>query len=142
MSVRSDGYDSETLDRIFCYFMRTILHLQESGIENIPLENEFQAPYKEFLDRAMDIVFQISPAPELARLLLDTEYDTVLNHQKLPREEVLGLQLIKELAWHIHYDEDYYGYLFSTENIWGNTACQYASLTFYPNLPEEIKNKY
>lgn len=54
----------------------------------------------------------------------------------------MGLQLIKELSWHIHYDEDYYCYLFSTDNLWGNTALKYASFTFYPNLPEDIKEKY
>ena len=28
------------------------------------------------------------------------------------------------------------------ENLWGNEVFEYASLTFYPNLPEEIKEKY
>ncbi len=39
MSVRSLGYDSEALDHIICYFMRTVLRLQKSGIENLPLKN-------------------------------------------------------------------------------------------------------
>ncbi len=41
-----------------------------------------------------------------------------------------------------NYDEDYYGYLLSTENLWGNGVSEYASRTFYPNFPEEIKEKY
>ncbi len=39
-------------------------------------------------------------------------------------------------------DVDYYGYLLSTENLWGNEVFEYASRTFYPNLPEEVKEKY
>ena len=57
-------------------------------------------------------------------------------------ETVLQLQVIKELAWHIHCGEDYYGYLLSIENLWGNDASEYASRTFYPNLPKEIQDRY
>lgn len=141
MSVRSLGYDNENLDKVLCYFMRVILHLQKSGVEDLPLENNLPSPYKPFLDTAMEI-FLKSPLPELARLILEAEYDAFLSNKPVTLEEVLGLQIIKELAWHIHYDDDYYGYLFSTENIWGNAAVEYASLTFYPNLPEEVKCKY
>ena len=53
-----------------------------------------------------------------------------------------SLRLIKGLSWNIHYDKDYYGYLLSTVNLWGNEVSKYASRTFYPNLPEEIKERY
>lgn len=141
MSIRSLGYDSDNLDQIVCYFMRTILHLQASGIENLPLENNFTEPWNTFLNAAME-VFLASPSPELARLILESEYDTVLHCEQISTEIVMGLQLIKEFAWHIHYDEDYYCYLLSTENLWGNSALEYAALTFYPNLPEDVKTKY
>lgn len=141
MSVRSLGYDNEEMDKIFCYFMRVVLHLQKSGVEDLPLENNLPAPYKSFLDTAMEIFLQ-SPRPELARLLLEAEHSAFLGNSKISHEAYLGLQVIKELAWHVHYDDDYYGYLLSTENIWGNSALEYATLTFYPNLPEQIKCKY
>lgn len=141
VSVRSLGYDSENLDRIICYFMRTVLHLQVSGVEDLPLENGLIEPWKTFLDKVMNI-FLASTMPELSRLLLETEYDTAMHRVSNSAEIILGLQLIKEFAWHIRYDEDYYCFLLSTDNIWGNTALEYASLTFYPNLPEDIKNKY
>mgnify|MGYP000014809318 FL=1 len=141
MSVRSLGYDSEDLDRIICYFMRMVLQLQKFGVENLPLKNTLVEPYKTFLDTAIG-VFLDSPDPELARLILEAEYDATISHGQVSTETALGLQLIKEFTWHIHYDEDYYNYLLSTENIWGNTAIEYASLTFYPNLPEEIKCKH
>lgn len=141
MSIRSLGYDSEDLDQIVCYFMRTILQLQKFGIENLPLKNMLVEPYKTFLDTAMR-VFLDSPCPELARLILEAEYDAVLSSVQLSTETALGLQLIKEFTWHIHYDADYYSYLLSTENIWGNTALEYANLTFYPSLPEEIQRKH
>ncbi len=141
MSVRSLGYDNENLDKVFCYFMRVILHLQKSGVEDLPLENNLPVPYKTFLDTAMEI-FLSSPLSELARLILESEYDAFLSNNEITPEEILGLQVIKELTWHIHYDDDYYEYLLSIENIWGNAAGEYASLTFYPNLPEEIKCKY
>lgn len=141
MSIRSLGYDNENLDKIICYFMKTILHLQKSGIENLPLENNLPIPYKPFLDTAMRI-FLHSPSPELAHLILNAEYDALLNNELTSLEIIMGLQVIKELAWHIHYDKDYYNYLLSLENIWGNIAIEYATFTFYPNLPEEIKHKY
>ena len=141
MSVRSLGYDSENLDQIVCYFMRTILHLQASGIENLPLENNLTEPWKSFLDTAMKI-FLASPSPELSRLILEAEYDTALHCGQISTEIVMGLRFIKEFTWHIHYDEDCYCYLLSTESLWGNTALEYAAFTFYPNLPEEIKAKY
>ncbi len=43
VSIKS-RYSNEVLDRIFRYFMRMILHLQESGIEQLPLENDFEEP--------------------------------------------------------------------------------------------------
>ena len=122
-------YGSQTLDKIICYFMRTILHLQNTGIEDLPLRNELEEPIKSFLDVAVD-------------LILDSEYDVLLSEKQINMEIVLCLQFIKELSWHIHFDKDYYGYLLSTDNLWGNDVFEYASRTFYPNLPEEIKDKY
>lgn len=141
MSVRSLGYDTENIDRIVCYFMRTVLHLQTSGVENLPLESSFTEPWNTFLAAVMK-VFSASPAPETARLVLEAEYDTALQHGPFTRETILGLLLIKELAWHIRYDADYYSYLLSTDSLWGNQALEYAALTFYPNLPENIREKY
>lgn len=141
MGVRSIGYDNENLDGIFCYFMRTILRLQNSGIENLPLENNFEEPFKTFLDIAIEMIIDGQP-PELSRLILDSEYDAIISRGQRNVETTLGLQMIKELSLHIHYDEDYYGYLLATGNLWGNAALAYASLTFYPNLPEAIKEKY
>jgi hypothetical protein len=37
-------YSHGTLDRIFRYFMRIVLHLQNSGIEKLPLEKDFKNP--------------------------------------------------------------------------------------------------
>lgn len=142
MSVRSLGYDTENLDKIFCYFMRTILHLQKTGIENLPLKNNLPMPFQTFLDTAMRI-FLSAGSPELARLILEAEYSVfIAKNEEISVEITVGLQVIKELTWHIYYDRDYYGYLLSLENIWGNDAIAYAVRTFYPNLPEDIKDKY
>lgn len=141
MSIRSLGYDSKNIDPIICYFMKTILRYQKSGMENLPLENTLDAPCRAFLDTSMQI-FSEARSPELSRLLLEAEYDSILSCGAVSVETALGLQLIKELSWHIRYDDDCCGYLLSTENIWGNAATEYASFTFYPNLPEDLKDKY
>ena len=141
MSVRSSGYDSEALDRVFRYFMRTILRLQRSGVEELPVKNDLPGPYGEFLDTAMEIFLACEP-PELARLLLEAEYGFALKREGLTREEILGLRTIVELTWHIRYDGDCCQYLLETQNIWGNTALEYVALTFYPNLPEEARAQY
>ncbi len=140
MSIKS-RYSNEILDRIFCYFMRIVLHLQSSGIEKLPLENNFEEPLKSFIDIAVGLIIDGQP-PEIASLILDAEYDAVLSRATVSVKTAMSLQLIKELSWHIHYDEDYYSYLLSTGNLWGNEVFEYASRTFYPNLPEEIKEKY
>lgn len=140
VSIKS-RYNHEILDRIFRYFMRVVLHLQNSGIEKLPLENDFEEPLKSFIDIAVELIIDGQP-PEIASLILDAEYDAVLNRATVSVKTAMSLRLIKELSWHIHYDEDYYGYLLSTENLWGNEVSEYASRTFYPNLPEEIKERY
>lgn len=140
VSIKS-RYSNEVLDRIFRYFMRMILHLQESGIEQLPLENDFEEPLKSFIDVAVDLLIDGQP-PEISDLILNAEYDAVLSSGRVSVKTAMNLRLIKELSWHIHYDEDYYGYLLSMENLWGNEVFEYASRTFYPNLPQEIKEKY
>ena len=139
-SIKS-RYSNEILDRIFRHFMRIILHLQSSGIEKLPLENDFEEPLKSFMDIAVDLIIDGQP-PEITRLILDAEYDAVLSGGSVSAKTAVSLRLIKELSWHIHYDDDYYGYLLSMENLWGNEVFEYASRTFYPNLPEEIKERY
>lgn len=101
MSIRNLGYDSENLDSIICYFMGTVLQCQKFGVENLPLENKLDEPYKTFLDTAMQI-FLASPVPALARLILEAEYDAILSCGGIPTETAIGLQLIKEFTWHIH----------------------------------------
>ena len=139
-SIKS-RYTNEILDSIFRYFMRMVLHLQNSGIEKLPLENDFDEPLKSFMNIAVDLIIDGQP-PEIARLILDAEYDSILSGTAVSAKTALSLRLIKELSWHIHYEEDYYGYLLSTENLWGNEVFEYAARTFYPNLPEEIKERY
>ncbi len=114
---------------------------EESGIEKLPLENDFEEPLKSFMDVAVDLIIGGQPA-EISDLILNAEYDAVLSGGRVSIKTAMNLRLIKELSWHIHYDEDYYGYLLSTENLWGNEVFEYASRTFYPNLPEEVKEKY
>ena len=116
-SIKS-RYSNEILDRIFRYFMRMVLHLQNSGIEKLPLEYDFGEPVKSFLDIAVALIIDGQP-PEIASLILDAEYDAILSGTAVSAKTALNLRLIKELSWHIHYDEDYYGYLLSTENLWG-----------------------
>lgn len=140
MSIKS-RYNNGVLDRIFRYFMRMVLHLQNSGIEKLPLENDFEEPLKSFIDIAVELIIDGQPL-EIASLILDAEYDAILSGTSVSVKTAISMRLIKELSWHIHYDEDYYGYLLSTENLWGNEVSEYASRTFYPNIPEEIKERY
>ena len=65
-SIRSI-YSNEVLNRIFCYFMRTVLHLQDSGIEKLPLENDFEEPLKSYIDIAVDLIIDGQPAEKIGR---------------------------------------------------------------------------
>lgn len=134
-------YRSDTSDEIILYFMRTVLYFQRSGIENLPLTHSFQKPIKDYLNLAIELIIDGQPA-EVAGLILDAEYDMILQSEKLTLETVMALRLTRELSWHIHYDEDCYRYLLMTDNLWGNKVSEYASRTFYPNLPKEIMDQY
>ena len=127
-SIKS-RYSDEVLDSIFRYYMRMILHLQNSGIEKLPLENNFEEPLKSFMDIAVGLIIDGQP-PEIASLILDAEYDAILSGSAVSVKTAMNLRLIKELSWHIHYDKDYYGYLLSTVNLWGNEVSKYSSIKF------------
>ena len=141
MSIRSSGRDNPELDEIVCYFMRTVLHAQKTGVIDLPLDNPLtEEPARSFLDKCMDIFCQCC-APELSALLLNAEYDAVLSQGPLTAQQTLSLRVIKELTWHIYYDEDRYTYLDTTEALWGQKAMQYAWRTYYPNLPPDVLKK-
>lgn len=40
--------------------MRIILNLQNSGIENLPLENDFKEPLRSFMDIVVDLIIMVS----------------------------------------------------------------------------------
>ena len=141
METIKNRYHSKSFDELICYFMRTILHLQNTGIEKLPLNNNFEEPIKSFLELSIELIIDGQP-PEISALILDAEYDVILNHNRITKETALNLQMIKKLSQHIHYDEDYYKCILDTCNLWGNEVFEYAARTFYPNLPTEIKDKY
>lgn len=136
-----ERYRSDLTDSIVLYFMRTILHFQNSGIKNLPLEHHFAEPVHSFLNLAMELIIDGQP-PEVSALILDTEYGLVIQRGQMTPETALGLRMVRELSWHIHYDEDYYRYILMTDNLWGSRVFEYASRTFYPNLPEEAQDRY
>lgn len=141
MSTIKQRYSNEVLDEIICYFMKTILRLQSSGIENLPIENHFMQPVKNYLELAVELLMDGQPL-EISEIILDIEYDKILVYGGGDTKTLLVLQMIRELSKHIHYDEDYYGYILSTDNLWGNKVFEYAAKTFYPNIPDEFKIKY
>ncbi len=141
ISMDRQRYANKNLDQIICYFMRTILNLQESGIEKLPLPNALEEPFKSYMDFAVELLIDGQPE-EVSELLLSAEYDCILRNANLDVKDALCLRAIKELSQHIHYDEDYYKYILSLDNIWGNGVFEYASATFYPNLPRDAKEKY
>jgi len=141
MSTIKQRYSNEVLDEIICYFMKTILRLQNSGIEKLPIENHFMQPVKSYLELAVELIIDGQPV-EISELILDTEYDAILVGGGVDTKTLLVLRMIGELSKHIHYDDDYYGYMLSTTNLWGNRVFEYATKTFYPNLPDEFKVKY
>ncbi len=141
MGTMRDRYVDATVEKLIIYFMKTILRLQESGIERLPLENKFSEPIKGFLDLAMELMIGGEPE-ETAELALKSEYDFILKNFDCDVRTILCLNIIQKLSCHIHYDKDYYGYILSIGNLWGNSVFVYASQTFYINMPEECKEKY
>lgn len=140
MSIRGRLCSTPDLDQIVCYFMRTVLHIEKNGLSDLPLENTVERePYRSFLDRCMEIFCECCP-PELSQLLLDAEYDALLSQGPLAAEQTLCLRAIKELCWHIYYDQEGgpYRYLDTLVGL-GRHSNEYAWRTYYPNLPEEVR---
>lgn len=140
MNRYSLKHENKNLDLIFRYFMETILHIQQNGLDGLPLENPLPEPSRPFLDAAMGIFLEADP-PELSRLLLEAEFAAACR-QGVTAEDALCFQLIKEISWHIYYGQDFYAYLFSTGNLWGSETSAYAAQCFYPRLPADIREKY
>lgn len=44
-----ERYSSKILNDIVLYFMKTILHLQKKGIEDLPLKSNFKEPIQTYL---------------------------------------------------------------------------------------------
>lgn len=134
-------YASEMLDDIFIYFMRTILHLEESGIEKLPLKQNFTEPVHTYLNLAMDFIIE-GEMPETSELILKSEYDNILKNCDCNTALLLCLNMIRELSCHIHYDADMCDYIFNIGNLWGNRVSEYAAVTFYPKLSKEMQQKH
>lgn len=132
------------LDLIFIYFMRTALHLYKSGIERLPLENPLdREPLRSFLDSAVDAVLDCLP-PDLGRMVLESKREAILSQGPLTAEDALRLRFIQELALSLQgrdFDR-FYDLFLSSQEWWGEPAMEYAALTFYPNLPPEVREKY
>lgn len=139
MNIRDQLRDNPELDQIICYFMRTALHIEKHGFLDLPLENPLEGPCKSFLDRCMEIFCECF-VPEVSQLLLDAEYDAVLSQGPLTAEQTLCLRTIKELCWHIYYDQEGgpYSYLEHFVGL-GRQSNEYAWRTYYPNLPEDVR---
>lgn len=135
-------YGGETLDRIFRYFMRTILRMEERGILELPAENDITGePLHAYLDLAVRMITDAQPE-EVSRPILESQYDFILSHSQLSPEIALQMWLIRELSLHIHYDKDPSEFLLFTGNLWGDLANEFACRTFYPNFPNHWQEKH
>lgn len=140
-NVRTE-FGGEALDQIFRYFMRTVLRMEKKGPLALPVENDLQVePVRSYLDLAVRMITDAQPQ-EVARPILESQYDFILGHSQLSPEIALQMWLVRELSLHIHYDRDPYEFLFHTGNLWGNLAEEFACRTFYPNMPAEWQKKY
>ena len=139
MDIRNRLRDNPEWDKIICYFMRTVLHIEKRGLIGLPLKNPLEEPCKSFLDRCMEIFCECF-VPEVAQLLLDAEYDALLSQGPLTAEQTLCLRTIKELCWHIYYDQKDGPYRYLDHLVgMGWQSNEYAWRTYYPNLPEDVR---
>ena len=141
MNVRTQ-YGGGNLDRIFRYFMRTILRMEKSSLLALPVKNDLEGePLRSYLDLAMRLFTDAQPEA-VCRPILESQYNFILANSKLDADMALQMWLVMELSLHIHYDQDPCEFLFGTGNLWGNLAEEFATRTFYPNMGEEWQKKY
>lgn len=136
------NFGSENLDRIFRYFMRTVLRMEKKGLLALPVENDLQGePLRSYLDLAMTLFVDAQPQ-QVVRPILESQYDFIVTNSGLSADKAMEMWLIRELSLHIHFDPDPYDFLLSTGNLWGGLAERFACLTFYPNLPAGVQRLY
>lgn len=141
LNVR-ERFGSDELDRIFIYFMRTILRMEKKGITALPVENDLRAePSRSYLDLAVRMITDAQP-PEVARMILESQYDFIVSNSQLTEAVAMQMLLIEELSLHVHYDKDPSAFLLSTGNLWGNAANEFACRTFYPNFSGEWQREH
>ena len=127
-------YGSENLDRIFRYFMRTVLRMEKSGLLSLPVENDLQGePVRSYLDLAMNLFTGAQPQ-QVVRPILESQYSFILNNSQLSADTAMEMWMVRELSLHVHFDPDPCEFLLDTCNLWGDLANEFACLTFYPNL--------
>lgn len=140
-SVRKE-FGSGNIDKILRYFMRTVIRMEKAGMLALPAENDVEGePLRSYLELCMRFVTDAQPE-EVARPILESQYDFILANSKLSKETALEMWLARELSLHIHYDKEPYEFLFHTGNLWGQEAEEFACRTFYPNMPEGMREKY
>ncbi len=135
-NIRTE-FGSENLDKIFRYFMRTILRIEKAGILALPVENDLAGEtQRSYLDLAVRMITDAQPE-EVARPILESQYSFILNNASLPPEAAMEMWFIRELSLHIHYDKDPSEFLLRSGNLWGPLTEEFACRTFYPNFDEE-----
>lgn len=140
-NVRKE-FGGEELDRLLRYFMRTVIRMEKSGMLALPVENDIKGePLRSYLELCMRFVMDAQPE-EVARPILESQYSFILNNSKLSPDTALEMWLARELSLHIHYDSDPYDFLLRTGNLWGELAEEFATRTFYPNMPADAQKKY
>lgn len=149
MNVRKD-YGSKELDKLFVYFMKTILRVQKRGWMQIPIDMSFGEPVDGFLKTAVGLM-EDAYTPNLFAFVLQVERAHIAAHHTLTKEQITLLVMIETLSMHIRFDETPSEFMLGDiEGLWYNnvpypgeiSAGEYATKTFYPNLPEDVQKKH
>lgn len=132
-------YGNDSVDELFCFFMKTVLRIKKKGVLGIHIDISINEIIDGYLAIAIPFLTN-GIGPDLSDLLLQTEYDYLLLNKQVNKNDILLLNLIRRFIKQMQLGELEIGG--GIVNIWNNKAFEYAQKTFYCNFPLDIQKKH
>lgn len=140
MDIRSD-YGNKDADRLFCFFMRTALRIQDNRSEKLVIDVKLEEPLQSYLELAMNLFLQ-EESMASTDIILQTELLRIVKESNPDRKQLLNLTLIREISEHMRFDESCFDYLLRIRSLWNEEANDFAVKTFYCHLPIKLLKEY
>ena len=132
--------NKENLDLIFCFYMKSFLRKNKYGVDGLKadVENLDQCVIS-FIACGIDLI-KNGYSPLEIDFILECEMLKIRNQEKKNYDIIYQLTLAKRLS--VYLQKEDIGSFLEFENLFGVHTREYLCLTFIPNLPLAVQEKY